>query len=159
MLDLAEPQGPGRMGTSAPAASHILPQPGAWECSCLSGPDRRARALPLPFFISQDSFCTCSRVLRRLALSRLAPSATVHCSQRRHMLRIPHFRLTAKAHSLRCSAFPGQTRFAGLCPGSLRTGPTVVLCPLTQCNSRSFCFSSPSMRPVGVACFASLASA
>ena len=37
---------------------------------------------------------------------------------RRRKLRIPRFRLAAKARSLCCASFPKQTRFAGLCFGA-----------------------------------------
>ena len=66
----------------------------------------------------------CSRRLGRLVqFQQLLLQLTFNAARRRRMLRIPRFRLTAKALSLRCSASPGQTRCAGLCPGSLELGP------------------------------------
>ena len=42
------------------------------------------------------------------------------CRARRRKLHIPCFRLKPKASSLRCSSFPMQTRYAGLCMGAQR---------------------------------------
>ena len=48
---------------------------------------------------------------------REAANAVKQASHRRHMLRIVPFRAGTQSHSLRCSASPHATRFAGLARG------------------------------------------
>ena len=60
---------------------------------------------------------------------------------RRRKLRIIRFRFSAKTHSLRCSAFPHRTRFAGLrwgpglCPHQALFARSQPFCK--ECNERS----------------------